>query len=126
MNISMTPIGANGQGQPTAPGGTRGTVTPPPQIIDAAKAAVDAFRKAAPAQPPNQQQLQEAVERIRQVVAPAAQNLQFSIDKELGRTIVRVMDTSTNEVIRQIPSEEMVAISKALDKLQGLFVTQQA
>ena len=32
----------------------------------------------------------------------------------------------TNEVIRQIPSEEMLEIAKALDRLQGLLVKQKA
>ena len=52
--------------------------------------------------------------------------LQFSLDKDSGKTVVKVMDTDTNEVIRQIPSEEVLAISKAVDKLKGLLIKQQA
>ena len=63
---------------------------------------------------------------MRTAIAPVAQNLQFSIDQDIGRTIVKVVDASTDEVIRQIPSEEIVAIAKAMDKLQGLLIKQQA
>jgi flagellar protein FlaG len=37
-----------------------------------------------------------------------------------------VIDRDTDKVIRQIPSEEAVAISKSLDKLQGLLINDQA
>ena len=55
-----------------------------------------------------------------------AQNLRFSIDDDTGRTIVKVVDMQTDEVIRQMPSKEVLAISKAIDKLQGLLIQQKA
>ena len=68
----------------------------------------------------------KALEEVERAVAPMAQSLQFSLDKDSGKTVVKVMDTDTNEVIRQIPSEEVLAISKAVDKLKGLLLKQQA
>ena len=75
---------------------------------------------------PSAGELQKALEEVEKAVAPMAQSLQFSLDKDAGRTVVKVMDTDTNEVIRQIPSEEVLAISKAVDKLKGLLIKQQA
>ena len=75
---------------------------------------------------PSAGELQKALEEVEKAVAPMAQSLQFSLDKDSGRTVVKVMDTDTNEVIRQIPSEEVLAISKAVDKLTGLLIKQQA
>ena len=40
--------------------------------------------------------------------------------------MVKVIDSNTQEVIKQIPSEEMIAIAKALDKLKGLLLQQKA
>ncbi|MFT3757621.1 flagellar protein FlaG [Thauera sp.] len=77
-------------------------------------------------QQPSAQQITQAVDEMRAAIAPVAQNLQFSIDQDIGRTIVKVVDASTDEVIRQIPSEEIVAIAKAMDKLQGLLIKQEA
>jgi len=71
-------------------------------------------------------EVQKALEEVEKAVAPMAQSLQFSLGKDSGRTVVKVMDTDTNEVIRQIPSEEVLAISKAVDKLKGLLLKQQA
>lgn len=75
---------------------------------------------------PSAGELQKALEEVEKAVAPMAQSLQFSLDKDSGKTVVKVMDTDTNEVIRQIPSEEVLAISKAVDKLKGLLLKQQA
>lgn len=71
-------------------------------------------------------QVDAAVQAIRTAVAQVAHNLQFSIDEDSGRTIVRVIDTSTKEVIRQIPSEELLDISRAIDKLQGVLLHRKA
>ena len=70
--------------------------------------------------------VKKAVDDIQKFVSTKNQDLQFSIDEELGKTVVKVVDRSTKEIIRQYPSEEMLQIAKALDKLQGLLVKQQA
>jgi len=52
--------------------------------------------------------------------------LQFSIDEDTGKTIIKVMDVHTEEVIRQIPTEEAVKIARTLDKVQGLLFNGKA
>jgi len=75
---------------------------------------------------PSPEQVQQAVIEVRKIVEPVARNLQFSIDKETGKTIIKVVDATTNEVIRQIPGDEIVAIAKAIDRMRGLLLHQQA
>ena len=53
-------------------------------------------------------------------------NVTISLDDDTGITVVKVVDKNTKEVVRQIPSEEMLAIAKALDTVQGLLVRQKA
>lgn len=77
-------------------------------------------------QEPNQTELLEAVAKVQKAVPPTASNLVFSIDDDSGRTVVKVVDSSTEETIRQIPSEEVLEIARALDKLQGLLLRQTA
>jgi flagellar protein FlaG len=55
-----------------------------------------------------------------------ARNLQFSVDGSSGKTVVRVVDMETGNVIRQIPSQEALDIARAVDRLQGLLLRQQA
>ena len=64
----------------------------------------------------------ETINRQLQTVAP---NLRFSVDEDTGKTVVRVVDTDTGETIRQVPSEEVLAISRSIDRLQGLLFHQE-
>ena len=48
-------------------------------------------------------------------------DMDFSVDDKTGRFVVKVIDSQTKEVIRQIPSEEMLAISRHLaDSLEEM------
>lgn len=72
------------------------------------------------------EELVGAVKKLNEHVAPALQTIEFSLDQESKRMIVKVVDTETRKVLRQIPNEEVVAMSKTLDKLQGLVIRQTA
>lgn len=76
--------------------------------------------------PASKAELQDAVESGNNFLKTVTNAIEFSIDKESGDTVVKVVDTATKEVVRQFPSEEMLAIAKALDKIQGLLIKQQA
>jgi len=76
--------------------------------------------------PASSTDMETVVSTLNKLVAPAAQALQFSIDDKSGRTVVKVIDTETHQVLRQVPSEEAIAISRALDKLRGLLIHEQA
>lgn len=71
-------------------------------------------------------QVQQAVQKVAAAVQSKANNLQFSIDQDTGSTIVKVVDSQTEEVIRQIPSEEMLAIAQSIDNAVGLLLKQKA
>ncbi len=76
--------------------------------------------------PASQAAVTEAVNAINARVQRVSRNLEFSVDHDSGRVIVKVLDGETDAVIRQMPSEEALAISEALDKLQGLIIEQKA
>jgi len=52
--------------------------------------------------------------------------MDFMMDDELEETVVRVVDTKTQELIRQIPNEEMLTLSKRMRSLQGLLLDATA
>lgn len=89
-------------------------------------APVAASQEAPPVREVNRAEVEAAVEQIRNFVRTAASTLNFAIDNDTGITVITVSDSSTKEIIRQIPSEEVVAIAKALDRFQGLLVRQEA
>ncbi|MBK6636195.1 MAG: flagellar protein FlaG [Rhodocyclaceae bacterium] len=73
-----------------------------------------------------QKQVEQAFEQLKTKLATPSNALQFELDKQSGDTIVRVLDGETGEVIRQIPSKELLEIARALDKMQGMLLKQQA
>ena len=112
--------------QQTAASGQRSAASATPQQMPPSEAArADPANKQAAAEP-DRATLLQAVEEVQKAIAPVAQNLLFSIDDDTGRTIVKIVDSQTDEVIRQMPSAEVLAISKAINKLQGLLISQQA
>lgn len=77
-----------------------------------------------------QEQIKQAMEKLRSSLPPKASSLQFSLDKTSGQTVIKVIDTDTGDTIRQIPSEEMLEISNAVDKMaskmKGVLLQQKA
>lgn len=71
-------------------------------------------------------ELKQAVDAINQFLKPVNSNLEFSIDQDSGRTLVKVVDTETHAVIRQTPSVQVLAIAKDMDKLLGLLIHDKA
>lgn len=67
--------------------------------------------------------LKNATKLLNDFVKHFAIDLQFRIEE--GQTIVKVMNEQTGEMIRQIPSEEALRMSKALDSLQGLIIQKK-
>lgn len=72
------------------------------------------------------QQLEHATQKINAAMKELNQSLEFTIDQDSERLVLKVVDTQTKEVIRQMPSEETLEIAKAIDRLQGLLIKQKA
>jgi flagellar protein FlaG len=71
--------------------------------------------------------LQEAVTKLNDYVQNIQRTLSFSVDKETGRTVVKVYDSETNELIRQIPPEETVKLAASIgQQTASLFVKERA
>ncbi|SEF92509.1 flagellar protein FlaG [Nitrosomonas ureae] len=74
----------------------------------------------------NTDQLHEAVSKIEKFSLVVQQNLKFSIDEDSGKTIIKVMDATTDEIVRQIPTEEVIDIARTLSKIHGALFNDRA
>lgn len=74
----------------------------------------------------DRRELQESLERVNEAVKVFNSSVRFSVDEETKQQVVKVVDVETDEVIRQIPSEDVLAIARAFDKLQGLLLKDKA
>ncbi|WP_374512587.1 flagellar protein FlaG [Niveibacterium sp.] len=131
---SGSPLRNTAEARPTAQASPAGGVASSESVraANADSATQEASQARAEQKQPDRQAVERALQEVKKAVDPMARNLQFSIDEDTGRTVVRVVDSATKEVIRQIPSEEVLAIAKALDnmdgekKASGVFLKQKA
>jgi flagellar protein FlaG len=80
-----------------------------------------------PRNAPDTKQLTEAVSKLNDYVQNIHRDLSFSVDKDSGQTVVKVYDSETKEVIRQIPAEETLKLAASLkEHLASLLVQEQA
>ncbi|OPX56823.1 Uncharacterized conserved protein, FlaG/YvyC family [Oceanospirillum multiglobuliferum] len=67
-----------------------------------------------------------ALEKINKYAEIQQVNLRLSVDKELNRVVIRVVDKDTDEMIRQIPSEQAIALAKRIDEVMQEFFIGKA
>lgn len=73
------------------------------------------------------EQLKNVVDNINKTLRQSNRSLEFSIDTDSKQQLVKLVDTETGDVIRQFPSKEAMAISRAIDQFQqGLLLKQEA
>jgi flagellar protein FlaG len=89
-------------GNAVAPSGEKLPVSPPPP-------------------PPPVVDVEKAVERLNQLMTSHQCSLRFEIDASSGRTVITVINDATKEVVRQIPSPELLQIARNLDDLGSLI-----
>lgn len=68
----------------------------------------------------------ETVERLNDQAASLNRSIKFSVDKETGRTVIKVLDRETEEVIRQIPPEYTMEILRRMEIGAGVLLEEQA
>ena len=88
------------------------TVIKPSSIEDTSKPTRDVVAKAAA-------DLQNFVQSM-------GRNLSFSVDETTGYHVVRVVNPNTGELVRQLPSEELLKISRDFQRLNNALVSQRA
>ena len=133
MTISTGPIGA-GSGLPhrqeinSLTAGSAGVqrAAPAPTKIDQTAVAVARQTGDAKAEidKPSNSQLKHSLEDINKALASFSISVQFQVDPDYKDLIVRIVDQDSGKLIRQMPTEDVVRMSKAMDNLKGLLFSQ--
>lgn len=109
--------GLPGSGAAPGPETRRGPAVDVQQVSEVAVAARQA----------SVEHLRGAAEELNRALRQSNRNLEFRLDEGTNRVVVKLTDTETGQVIRQIPSDEMLAISRAIGEFQqGLLLRQKA
>ncbi len=65
----------------------------------------------------NKEELDETIIQLNDSLQNVQRNLKFSIDKDAGRIVINVTDKETDELVRQIPSEEVLELARNLQEM---------
>ncbi|MDY6851617.1 MAG: flagellar protein FlaG [Thermodesulfobacteriota bacterium] len=75
--------------------------------------------------PPEQVDVDKAVEQLQDYAAQHDINLRFSVHKATGQTIIKVVDAKTNKVVREIPPEEILNLKAYLKQIAGHLLSTE-
>ena len=75
---------------------------------------------------PSREVVAKAAEQLQSFVQSMGRNLTFSVDEVSGYNVVRVVNPDTGELIRQLPSDELLKISRDFQRLNNALVSQRA
>ncbi|MBW8190814.1 flagellar protein FlaG [Neiella marina] len=71
-------------------------------------------------------QLEIVVQQLQEFVQTLNRDIAFSVDKESGIDVIKVTNQETGELVRQIPSEEVLLLAARLSEATGLLVNTEA
>ena len=64
-------------------------------------------------------ELRDDIGEVQTYLQRFSRDLEISVDEELGATVVRVIDTATDRLVRQIPAEDVLEIARFLRSRDG-------
>jgi flagellar protein FlaG len=86
----------------------------------------DDFRTSTPTSPPTKDDVEQAAARVKEVLRGTTSHLEIEIDHDLHKAVVKILSGESGEIIRQIPSQELLDLARHLDEPKGLLVHKRA
>jgi flagellar protein FlaG len=94
------------------------------QILSQATQAQAAEQPRQPAQEPVN--MQQVIQELASISASFNKRLSFSYNDKIEQTVVKVIDTSTDRVIREIPPAELQRVHERIKEVLGILFDEQA
>ena len=74
------------------------------------------------AQPLEREQLEKMAQQLQEFMGEMNRSLQFQVDEDSGRDVIKVLDKDTGDIIKQYPSEEVLNLVSKLSETAGLLI----
>jgi flagellar protein FlaG len=68
--------------------------------------------------------IQEAMKVLNEKLASKNNSIRFRVDETLDRSIITVVNDQTGEVVRQLPTDEMLQVARNIESLKGILVKE--
>ena len=82
-------------------------------------------KKAIAKRQPTEKEIEEAIKKLNDFISVFNTKIALEVDKETKKTILKIIDVNSDKVIRQIPPEEMLEISRRITELLGLIINEK-
>jgi len=76
------------------------------------------------AQPLEREQLEKMAQQLQEFMGEMNRSLQFQVDQDSGRDVIKVLDKNSGELIKQYPSEEVLSLVSKLSETAGILIDQ--
>lgn len=121
MNITtVTPVSGVNPSQRSASAGAEQGVNAKSTLAEQPAAS----NKTPPEMP--REQLDSVVASMQTAIQSISRDISFQVDDSSGRVVVKVVDGSSGEVVRQIPSEEALELAVRLEDMRSLLFREEA
>jgi flagellar protein FlaG len=94
--------------------------------VSSAQATVNKTRELEKQSEDQAEAVQEKVAELNSYMQHLNRKLQFSVDDQSGNTVVKVIDSETDELIRQVPAQEILDVKNAINEYRGLLFETKA
>ncbi len=116
--LSLVTAGSRSQARAASGSASPLEATPPAQEA----ASIQAEQSVASAREP----VEQAISSIQGFVQSIRRDLNFDLDDSSGRMVVKVTDSASGDVIRQIPSEDALRLAENLEEIRSLLFKAEA
>lgn len=72
------------------------------------------------------QPVEIVVNRVNDLIQNIRRELRFTLEEESGKTIIKVIDAESGDIIRQLPSEQLLDLARNLEQAGGILLKEKA
>ncbi|WP_206770678.1 flagellar protein FlaG [Pseudoalteromonas sp. bablab_jr011] len=94
--------------------------------LQQAERSVQAEQKTVEKDELGREQLEKMAQQLQDFMGEMNRSLQFQVDEESGRDVIKVVDKNSGELIKQYPSEEVLSLVAKLSETAGFLIDQTA
>src|SRR3569623_855182 len=95
-------------------------------VAEMAKDLVNAAAPVAKSASYDQDDLHNALDKIIEKVQQVMREIKFSMDEKSDRVVIKVIDQSSKEIIREIPPEAVIDKAENMDHVKGVLIKEKA
>ncbi|MEL0631909.1 flagellar protein FlaG [Pseudoalteromonas carrageenovora] len=70
------------------------------------------------------EQLEKVAQQLQEFMGEMNRSLQFQVDEDSGRDVIKILDKTSGDVIKQYPSEEVLSLVSKLSESAGILIDQ--